>query len=56
MPLVSVLARNIATALQRLRQNHRRRQEVGLLCGLYSVIVLYMQNKSISIYANTSTN
>jgi plasmid replication initiation protein len=37
MPLISALARNMATALQRLRQNHRGRQEVGLLYSLYSV-------------------
>ena len=34
---VSALARNMATSLQRLCQNHRRRQEVGLLCGLYNL-------------------
>jgi hypothetical protein len=37
MPLISALARNMATALQRLRQNHRGQQEVGLLYSLYSV-------------------
>jgi hypothetical protein len=37
MPLVSTLDRNMVTALQQLHQNHRCRQEVGLLYGLYSV-------------------
>jgi hypothetical protein len=39
MPLVSAMARNMTTHCNGLRQNHRRRQEVGLLCGgLYSVV------------------
>ena len=32
MPLISALAKTMASALQRLRQNHRRNKEVDLLC------------------------
>ena len=35
MPLISALARTVATALQRLRQNHRQNQEVTILQGLF---------------------
>ena len=38
MPLISTLARNMATVLQRLRQNHRQNQEIDLLQGSYSVV------------------
>ena len=38
MPLISAVARNIATALQQLRQNHGQSLEVSRLQGLCSVL------------------
>jgi hypothetical protein len=41
MSLISTLARNMATALQQLCQNHRQNQQVGLLrLSFYSVTVV----------------
>jgi hypothetical protein len=42
MSIVSAMARNRTTALQRLRQNHKRMQEVDLLCSLVYTIIVSM--------------